>query len=244
MDDANPPPHTHKHTNNNSGSGKSTTLALLQRFYDPQAGRVLVDGRDIRDLDLAAVRSQMAVVSQVGGGVKWGLWGGVWMDGWMDGSMEFSFSYSVCVWAIHAFISSVLFWCTPSRNARQEPVLFGCSIRDNITYGVAAAHGEGRCVVAVVGAVFGWKNGCADESINRLLASRLREPQNTHNHTHGYSALPSQEEVERVARLANAHDFIMSFPTGYDTLVGERGIQLSGGQKQRSVGLVGGGGDI
>lgn len=43
----------------------------------------------------------------------------------------------------------------------------------------------------------------------------------------------SQEDVQRAARLANAHDFISSFSEGYNTLVGERGIQLSGGQKQR-----------
>jgi ABC-type multidrug transport system fused ATPase/permease subunit len=66
----------------------------------------------------------------------------------------------------------------------QEPVLFACSIRDNITYGVA----DGACTDA---------------------------------------------DVERAARQANAHDFICEFKDGYDTQVGERGVQLSGGQKQR-----------
>lgn len=43
----------------------------------------------------------------------------------------------------------------------------------------------------------------------------------------------SPEEVIEASKRANAHDFIMSFPEGYDTLVGERGIKLSGGQRQR-----------
>lgn len=43
----------------------------------------------------------------------------------------------------------------------------------------------------------------------------------------------SFEEVENVAKIANAHDFILQMPQGYDTIVGERGVGLSGGQKQR-----------
>ena len=43
----------------------------------------------------------------------------------------------------------------------------------------------------------------------------------------------AQEDVERVSRLANCHDFISEFPDGYDTIVGERGVKLSGGQRQR-----------
>ncbi len=43
----------------------------------------------------------------------------------------------------------------------------------------------------------------------------------------------SQEDVYRAARMANIHDFIMQLPSGYDTIVGERGLKLSGGEKQR-----------
>lgn len=43
----------------------------------------------------------------------------------------------------------------------------------------------------------------------------------------------TDEEIMHVARIANAHDFIMGFPQGYDTIVGERGVKLSGGQRQR-----------
>jgi ATP-binding cassette, subfamily B, bacterial len=110
-----------------SGSGKSTLLNLLLRLYDPVSGRVMVDGRDVREYTLASLRSQIGVVLQ-------------------------------------------------------ETTLFAASISDNIAYGKPGA---------------------------------------------------TQEEIEHAARVANAHDFILAMPDGYDTVVGERGVTISGGERQR-----------
>ncbi|MFQ6620259.1 hypothetical protein Gotur_001393 [Gossypium turneri] len=111
-----------------SGSGKSTVISLLQRFYDPNSGRITIDGVEIQTLQLKWLRQQMGLVSQ-------------------------------------------------------EPILFNETIRANIAYG---------------------KGGNATEA-----------------------------EILAASELANAHKFISSLQQGYDTLVGERGVQLSGGQKQR-----------
>lgn len=64
-----------------SGSGKTTVLSLVLRFYDPQLGRVLIDGVDIRDVTLASLRRQIALVSQdvtifddtIAGNIAYGL---------------------------------------------------------------------------------------------------------------------------------------------------------------------------
>lgn len=53
------------------------------------------------------------------------------------------------------------------------------------------------------------------------------------NVAYGTDSLHTQEQVEAAARAANAHDFIMALPEGYDTVLGERGTRLSGGQRQR-----------
>ncbi len=110
-----------------SGAGKSTVVALLLRFYDPERGRILVDGRDVREYALEELRGQMGMVPQ-------------------------------------------------------DVLLFGGSIAENIGYGRPGAN---------------------------------------------------EAEIIDAARKANAHDFITSFPEGYQTRVGERGVQLSGGQRQR-----------
>jgi subfamily B ATP-binding cassette protein MsbA len=111
-----------------SGSGKSTLVDLIPRFYEPTSGRILIDGIDIRDIKLPALRSLTGIVSQ-------------------------------------------------------ETVLFHDTVRSNIAYGGTDRY--------------------------------------------------TQEQIEAAARAANAHEFIIELPRGYDTLLGERGTRLSGGQRQR-----------
>ncbi len=110
-----------------TGAGKSTLLGLIPRFYDPQAGRILADGQDLRDLDLDAFRRQIGIVYQ-------------------------------------------------------ESFLFSNTVAANIAFG----------------------------------------------HPHA-----TTEQIERAARIASAHEFITALPQGYDTVLGESGVDLSGGQRQR-----------
>ncbi|OLY83107.1 Multidrug resistance protein 1B, partial [Smittium mucronatum] len=115
-----------------SGCGKSTTIGLIQRFYDVDSGSVKIDGVDIHQYNVRSLRQNMGIVSQ-------------------------------------------------------EPVLFDTSILKNIQYGAKDYE---------------------------------KSP-------------PTFEQIVQACKEANIHDFIMSLPLKYDTVVGERGAQLSGGQKQR-----------
>jgi ABC-type multidrug transport system fused ATPase/permease subunit len=110
-----------------SGAGKTTVVALLLRFVDPQEGQVMIDGSDVRDLPIESVRSLIALVAQ-------------------------------------------------------DTYLFGGTVRENLV---------------------------------------LARPD------------AGDEEIERAARMAGAHDFILDLPNGYATAIGERGVRLSGGQRQR-----------
>jgi ATP-binding cassette subfamily B protein/subfamily B ATP-binding cassette protein MsbA len=110
-----------------TGAGKSTLLALVPRFYDPTAGRVLLDGVNLRDLTKKSLRNQISIVLQ-------------------------------------------------------DTLLFSTSIRENIAYGRPDA---------------------------------------------------TEAEIIEAAKRAQAHDFIMQIPEGYESQVGERGSHLSVGQRQR-----------
>jgi ATP-binding cassette, subfamily B, bacterial len=110
-----------------TGAGKTTLTKLINRTYDAREGRVLVDGVDVRDWSLGALRPQISVIEQ-------------------------------------------------------DIFLFTRSIADNIAFGVDNAK---------------------------------------------------REDIIEAAKKAQAHDFIMSFSDGYETVVGQRGVTLSGGQRQR-----------
>lgn len=112
-----------------SGGGKSTLLSLIPRFFDPTAGRILIDGCDIRTYTLDSLRAAMAIVPQ-------------------------------------------------------DVITFSTTVMANIAIGKPGVK-------------------------------------------------PSEEDVIRAAKLANAHEFIQSLPDGYMTVLGARGIQLSGGQAKR-----------
>lgn len=117
------------------------------------------------------------------------------------------------------------------------------------TVAVVGASGAGKSTLSRLLFRFYDVNGGAvsidGQDIRGLKQASLRAaigivPQDTvlFNDTLGYNigygkTGSSQEEIERAARLAHIHEFIISLPDGYETRVGERGLKLSGGEKQR-----------
>ncbi|MET2743974.1 ATP-binding cassette domain-containing protein, partial [Staphylococcus caprae] len=79
--------------------------------------------------------------------------------------------------------------------------------------------------------------GVAQGSLRRAIAVVPQDPALFHRSIAENIAYArpdaSMDEIHAAARRARAHDFIMTLPDGYDTLVGERGIKLSGGERQR-----------
>ena len=107
----------------------------------------------------------------------------------------------------------------------QEPQLFAMSIRDNIAFGVPGRRGTTTTMATKTGT--GSARGGRRTGGGSRRSSRASEVGD-----HG-AVGPTMADIERAARLANAYDFIVSLPDGFDTMVGERGSRLSGGQKQR-----------
>jgi len=141
-------------------------------------------------------------------------------------------------------------FCYPSRPT--VPVLrnFTLTIPANTTAALVGSSGSGKStVVALLQRFYDVDSGSIRiDGIDirdldlRWLRERIgfvqQEPSLfglscRENVTYGVDRDVSDEELEQVCRKANAHDFIVEWPEGYDTLVGERGVKLSGGQKQR-----------
>lgn len=118
----------------------------------------------------------------------------------------------------------------------QEPVLFSTTVRENICYGLLD-EGEEEDALLCDDADALMKRAYEDNRLEDLDKSTSAQESSESSKKHGISRKTggevTQERLEEVAKMANAHDFIMALPNGYDTLVGERGSMLSGGQKQR-----------
>ena len=186
-----------------SGSGKSTIVNLLERFYDPDAGEVSVDGAEIKSLNLKYWRRQVGLVSQE--------------------PTLFATSIAQNI----AYGSATVMTSAGGKEGGKHDMVGGV-LMAQIVEAAKAANGKDECVLCVV-------LSSLPPSLPRPLGlfigpfSPLLLAHRPSLLVLPSSLLPSLPSLLFPA----AHDFIMSFPDGYATTVGEMGVQLSGGQRQR-----------
>ena len=165
-----------------TGSGKTTLINLIPRFYDVTEGSVRIDGVDVRDYKVSALRRKIAI-------------------------------------------------------ALQKSELFSTSIKENIAWGrrdsgETKTETETTCDSKTGTAIIDkTKTGTASPDKSRGNDSQPDETNLTESDAHPNTA--ADADIERAARIAQAHEFIAPLEQGYDTVVAERGMSLSGGQKQR-----------
>lgn len=194
-----------------SGSGKSTIINLLLRFYDPLEGQVLLDGQDIKDLNVRWLRSQIGYVGQ----------------------------------------EPVLFQGTVAENVargRSEAIREPLLTLDEAVAQAEAEQGGNASLKALIPCIPLRKGPAKDPQTTSAshaalpaseedagdieLGSSLQK-QNTAQRKGISAASGVDEDIIDACVASNSHDFISSFPNGYETDIGEGSIMLSGGQKQR-----------
>ncbi|KAG8303965.1 ATP-binding cassette, sub B (MDR TAP), member [Homalodisca vitripennis] len=209
-----------------SGSGKSTTIQLLERFYDPDSGSVTLNGVDLKNLDLRWVRSQIGLVGQEPVLFNMTIAENICCDlrvtrAEMEQAARDANAHDfinklpmVSIPSISAHLNIVVWWIL-------EQVSFNLKIADYICCDLRVTRAEMEQAA---------RDANAHDFINKLPMVSF----NLKIADYIFCDLQvTRAEMEQAARDANAHDFINKLPMGYSTMVGERGTQLSGGQKQR-----------
>ncbi|KAF5198734.1 Abc transporter b family member [Thalictrum thalictroides] len=267
-----------------SGSGKSTVISLLQRFYDPQAGDVLIDGINLKEFQLRWIRGKIGLVSQepvlfastIRDNIAYGkdnptteeiraatelANASIFIDKLPQGletmvgdyGTQLSGGQKQRVAIARAILRDprilLLDEATSALDAGSERIVQEAldRIMTNRTT-VIVAHRlstvKNSDVISVIhdGKIIEHDGTEIQKyqlkSLRKQMGLVSQEPLLFNdtiraNIAYGKEGEATEAEILAAAEAANAHKFISGMPQGYDTLVGERGVQLSGGQKQR-----------